>query len=308
MLARLNIWLKQRSPYQVTFASLIFVVALAAVDHATGYELSFSIFYLFPIALAAWYGGRHQGIFLCIVSAAVWFIVDRTSGHHYSRAFIPYWNAGVRFIFFILTTELLTTLKDQLEKEQIMARLDGLTGAMNGRAFREDAQTILRIASRYGRPTVIGYIDIDNFKTVNDTLGHTEGDHVLRSVAAILLKSVRGADLIGRMGGDEFAILLPETEYSGATAMFDSLREELLKEAGKKGWPIGFSIGVAVFQIAPPSVDEAIKLADALMYRVKKGGKNNILFDRFDSPERISQQPDERPRKPRGSVSDSSHS
>ena len=190
-----------------------------------------------------------------------------------------------------------------------MARLDGLTGVMNGHAFEEGAQTILRIAARYGRPTVMGYIDLDNFKSVNDTLVHAEGDHVLRTVASILSKSVRSADLIGRLGGDEFAILLPETTCSGAATMFKNLREGLLKEARERVWPIGFSIGVAVFRTVPSSVDEAIKLADALMYRVKNGGKNNILLEEFGRLEGIGQQPNgERLRNPRGAASEAPYS
>ena len=301
MLARLNAFLKKRSSFQVTAVSLVLVVALAAIDHATGYEVAFSIFYLVPITLATWYGRLPQSILLCIVSAIAWLIVDRTAGHNYSQAFIPFWNAGIRLGFFIVTARLLAMVRSQLEKERQMARLDGLTGVMNGHAFEEAAQTILRIAARYGRPTVMGYIDLDNFKSVNDTLGHTEGDHVIRTVASILSKSIRSADLIGRLGGDEFAILLPETACSGAATMFEHLREGLLKEARERVWPIGFSIGVAVFRTAPSSVDEAIKLADALMYRVKNGGKNNILLEEFGHLEEIGQQPNgERLRKPRG--------
>ncbi|WP_432822963.1 GGDEF domain-containing protein [Trichloromonas sp.] len=281
MFAHLNALLEGKSSFQVTAASVLLVSALAAIDYATGYEASFSIFYLVPTALATWYGGKRQGVLLSIVSATVWFIADKTAGHQYSLAFIPLWNAFVRFLFFIVTVELLVTVKRQLEKERVMARIDGLTGAMNGRAFREAAQTILSISTRYERPIVIGYIDIDNFKSVNDTLGHSEGDRVLRTVAAILLKDVRRADLLGRMGGDEFAFLLPETTCSGAISMFKGLREKLLAEVEEAGWPIGFSIGVAVFHIAPSSIDEAIKCADTLMYRVKYGGKNNMLFEEF---------------------------
>ena len=281
MLTRLNAFLKQRSSFQVTAASLFLVIMLAAIDHITGYEVSFSVFYLVPIVLATWYGGLHQGSLLSIVSAMAWLIVDWTAGQHYSRAFIPFWNAGVRLVFFIVTVRLLVSVRAHLEKEQSMARFDSLTGAMNGRGFGDAAQSILRIAARYGRSTVIGYIDLDNFKSVNDTLGHSEGDTVLIAVASILLESVRGTDLVGRLGGDEFAIFLPETTYSGAVTIFDKLRERLLKEARERVWPIGFSIGVAVFRTAPLSVDEAIKLADALMYRVKNSGKNNILFEEF---------------------------
>ncbi len=300
MLYQLDAFLKKRSSFQVIAVSLVLVVTLAAIDHSSGYELSFSIFYLVPIAIATWYGGLPLGIFLGIASAIAWLIVDRTSGHNYGQAIIPFWNCGVRLGFFIVTAGLLTKVRSQLKNEQRMARLDGLTGVMNGRGFQEEVQTILRIAARYGRPTVMGYIDLDNFKSVNDSLGHSEGDHVIRTVASILSESVRTTDLIGRMGGDEFAIFLPETTYSGATAMFGDLRKRLLKEVRERVWPIGFSIGVAVFRTAPSKVDEAIKLADALMYRVKNGGKNNMLFEEFDLSEEVGRhQNGERIRKPR---------
>ncbi len=181
MISRIDAFLKERSSLQVTTACLLLILVLAAVDHTTGYELSFSIFYLLPIAFATWYAGLYHGALLSIVSASVWLIVDITAGNHYSRSFIPFWNAGVRFLFFIVTAWLLTTVRAQLEKERSMARLDGLTGVMNGLAFTESAQTILRIADRFERPTAIGYIDLDNFKSVNDTLGHAEGDQVLKS-------------------------------------------------------------------------------------------------------------------------------
>lgn len=309
MFAHLNAFLKNRSTVQVTAIAVVLVVAVAGMDHATGYEAAFSIFYLLPIALVAWYGGSHQGVLLCIVSAVAWAIADKTAGQLYTRAFIPFWNAGVRFAFFLITATLLTKLKDRLEKERIMARLDGLTGVLTGRAFEEETQTILQLAARYGRPTVIGYIDLDNFKSVNDTRGHAEGDQALRTVAATLLKSVRGTDLIARLGGDEFAVLLPETSDSGAVTAFANLREELFKEVSKRGWPIGFSIGVAVFHVAPSSVNEAIKLADSLMYRVKNGGKNNTLLEEFGRLEDSGQQPNaERLRPPRHTASQAPHS
>ena len=309
MISRIDAFLKERSSLQLTTACLSLILVLAAVDHTTGYELSFSIFYLLPIAFATWYAGMYHGALLSIVSASVWLIVDITSGNQYSRSFIPFWNAGVRFLFFIVTAWLLTTVRAQLDRERSMARLDGLTGVMNGFAFTESAQTILRIADRFERPTAIGYIDLDNFKRVNDTLGHAEGDQVLKTVASVLLTSVRKADLVGRLGGDEFVVLLPETTYSGAATVFENIRESLLKKAGEKGWPIGFSIGAAVFLTAPLSLNEAIRLADTLMYRVKKSGKNRLLIEAYGRPEETGQPLNtRRPREPRGAHPQAPHS
>ncbi len=284
-----NLFLQKRSSFQVTAVSLLLTLVLAKIDQATGYELSFSIFYLLPVALAAWYAGLPQGALLSIACAFVWLIVDITSGHHYSQAFIPFWNAAVRFLFFILTAWLLTTIRGQLEKEMSMARLDGLTGLMNSIAFMETAQTVFHIADRFKRPTAIGYIDLDNFKKINDTLGHAEGDKVLKKVAYLLSTSIRKADLAGRLGGDEFVLLLPETAYSGAETLFRNIHEALLKEAEEQGWPIGVSIGVAVFLTVPSSLHEAISSADNLMYRVKKSGKNNILIEEYGRLESAAQ-------------------
>ena len=305
MISRIDAFLKERSSLQITVACLFLILALAAVDHTTGYELSFSIFYLLPIAFATWYAGMYHGALLSIVSASVWLIVDITAGNQYSRSFIPFWNAGVRFLFFIVTVWLLTTVRAQLEKERSRARLDGLTGVMNGFAFTESAQTILRIADRFGRPTAIGYIDLDNFKRVNDTLGHAEGDQVLKTVASALLTSVRKADLVGRLGGDEFVVLLPETTYPGAATVFENIHKSILKKAGEKGWPISLSIGAAVFLTAPTSLNEAIRLADTLMYRVKKSGKNRILIEAYGRPkETVHPLNGKQPRKSRGALSE----
>ena len=309
MVSPINAFLKERSPLQLTTTGLFLILVLAAMDFATGYELSFSIFYLLPIAFATWYAGLYHGALLSIVSASVWLIVDITAGNHYSRSFIPVWNAGVRFLFFIVTAWLLTTVRAQLEKERSMARLDGLTGVMNGLAFTESAQTIFRLADRFDRPTAIGYIDLDNFKSVNDTLGHAEGDQVLKTVASVLLTSIRKADLVGRLGGDEFVVLLPETTCSGATTVFENIHKSILEKAGEQGWPISLSIGVAVFLTAPSSLDEAIRLADTLMYRVKNSGKNRILIEAYGHPKETGQSLNEkRPRKPRGAHPETPHS
>jgi len=269
---------REKSSFKIAFTSLAIIVALSLIDHSTGFEMSFSIFYLVPVAFAAWYGSRVVAGLVFVLSAAAWLIVDHTAGNSYSSPLYPYWNACVRLGFFIVISRLISTIKEKLELERKSARLDGLTGAMNARWFGEAAETVFQLAKRYERPTALGYIDIDNFKQVNDIFGHPAGDRVLATVASILMNSVRSSDIVGRLGGDEFAVLMPETTYSGAEKMFRDLHHKLLLETKEQGWPIGFSIGISFFKTAPESVNEAIRLADELMYQVKNQGKNAIAL------------------------------
>jgi diguanylate cyclase (GGDEF)-like protein len=122
---------------------------------------------------------------------------------------------------------------------------------------------------------------MDDFKQVNDLRGHSEGDKVLQTVGEVFLKSIRKTDVVCRLGGDEFAIAMPETSEAGARAAFNKLRKNLALAMHENNWPVSFSIGVISFDLPPSNFDEAVKLADALMYQVKKSGKNNILFEHY---------------------------
>jgi diguanylate cyclase (GGDEF)-like protein len=178
-----------------------------------------------------------------------------------------------------VTAHLLYALRTRLEHEATLARLDSLTQILNARAFNEVCQRLVRLAERNQHPLAFAYIDVDDFRTVNDTAGHSAGDLVLQEVASTLARRVRSTDVIGRLGGDEFAVLMPETTDAGAQTAFAKIHDELQRDAAAHSWPIGFSIGVALFQSAPSSVDEALKVADALMYRAKQAGKNNVLYE-----------------------------
>jgi diguanylate cyclase (GGDEF)-like protein len=278
MLSYLQKFLDGRSPAQVIAFGLVLLASFGTLDYLSGYELSFSIFYLLPIVLVTWRTPRWVAFCFCGLSATVWLLVDHASGHIYSNGLIRFWNAGVRLSFFLVTSYLLDELKTHLQRERALARTDGLTGILNARAFKDIAGHAFEMAARYGHPVVLAYIDIDDFKAVNDASGHSEGDRVLRSVASTLTRCVRATDVVGRIGGDEFAILLPEADSADARMVFRNLHEELLRDAANGGWPIGFSIGVAVSSSASCSVDEALKIADQLMYRVKKSGKNSVIY------------------------------
>ena len=250
---------------------------VGVTDYLTGFEVSFSLFYLIPIALVTWFTTYKLGMVFAVASAIVWLIADIVSGAVYSHQIIYLWNSAVRLGFFTLTVFAFELIKS-LEREKTFARMDYVTGTLNTRYFHALAQREIDRSSRYRYPFTIAYIDVDNFKMVNDSFGHVTGDKVLYAVADCMQRHLRKTDIVARVGGDEFAILLPEVETSLAKAVISKMHRKLLEEMQKYNWPVTFSMGVLSFTDAPPSVNEMLNMVDKLMYSVKNRGKDNITF------------------------------
>jgi diguanylate cyclase (GGDEF)-like protein len=122
----------------------------------------------------------------------------------------------------------------------------------------------------------LAYIDLDNFKAVNDTLGHERGDVMLRRTAELLQQSIRMGDVSARFGGDEFVVLLPETGPEGARALLERLRSLLAETFGQSPCPITVSIGAVSFAVPPQESEELVRQADAALYAAKSAGKNRL--------------------------------
>jgi diguanylate cyclase (GGDEF)-like protein len=268
-------YLDKQSKVVLSLVCFLLIALFTWVDYWTGSELAFSIFYLLPIYLAAWFVGRKLGIVVATASALGWFAAD-FSTVHYSHPLLPVWNAAVRLWFFIIIVYILMSLHAALKREEEMARQDFLTGAANSRAFYEQVAAEIERARRYSRPLTLVYMDVDNFKTVNDEFGHDAGDELLRAIAETLRRKTRTSDTVARLGGDEFAVLLPETDYEAARAVLEKARERLLAEAANRNLPISFSFGAVTCVVAPSNANEIIKAADRLMYEGKQSGKNAL--------------------------------
>jgi diguanylate cyclase (GGDEF)-like protein len=249
------------------------------VDLITGEEIGFSIFYVIPVMLMAWYLGMVAGIVTSFVAAATWYVADIGTGHIYSSSAIPVWNAVVRLAFFLLVAFLLYIVKSVLEQEQDLARTDSLTGVLNTRQFYELAGGELDRAKRYGRPLSIAYMDLDNFKEVNDVYGHSAGDELLRFVAGTLSENSRPSDFIARMGGDEFVVLLPESDEAGAATFMKRLRWLIMEGMPEYRFPVTLSVGLITYNEPPGSTEEMIHEVDTLMYYVKNSTKNAIKHE-----------------------------
>jgi diguanylate cyclase (GGDEF)-like protein len=254
--------------------------AVAFLDYLTGVEFSFSFFYLLPITLISWAISERFGLAFAILSSCVWIAVDMLlgNGNRTSNLFAYMWNAAARLGFFLLPVFIIR-LHRALQYEQELARTDYLTGVLNTRFFRELAQMELNRSRRYKRPFTIAFIDVDNFKTINDTFGHATGDIVLRAIAMNIKARLRKTDMVARVGGDEFVILLTETNRETAPVAISNLQRALVKEMSENGWSVTFSIGVLTLNAPQLSVDEMLGRADQLMYMVKNSGKNNIHYD-----------------------------
>lgn len=157
---------------------------------------------------------------------------------------------------------------------------DQLTGVLNARAYYQSCDQLIRLAKRSGTHFCVLFIDLDHFKSVNDTHGHAAGDQVLKSAAQCIGENIRASDLLGRVGGEEFSVFLPETDLESGAAVAEKIRRaiESLEIVIASGQPlkISASIGVARGQHHGQTLKEIQQQADAAMYEAKKSGRNRV--------------------------------
>lgn len=267
---------------RILTVALFSVVIIAMLDFLTGKEITFSFIYIAPIALIAWINGQREGIFLSVTSALIWTLANHTFAEPQARLLISYWNAGAHVGFFLTVTLLVAELRLVLNKEKTLARTDFLTGTLNRRAFYELANLELTRLKRNQHAFTMIYMDIDDFKAVNDRRGHDTGDQLLKLVAETLAGHIRPFDSLGRLGGDEFAILMPETNQKAARAIAPRLQTILLAKMRENDYPVTFSMGALTYLSAPETIEQVLKLTDLLLYRVKRAGKNAIEYAEYN--------------------------
>ena len=274
-------YLRQRgNAFWLLIGSLL-VFLLGLIDFLTGYKFSFSLFYLAPISLIAWYKSRDFGLGFSIVSAIVWLVADYFSGDPNTDPTTMVWNTLIRMGFFIIVTLLLSALRAAYDNNQTIARVDFVSGAVSVSYFYTIAKNEIERSGRYKKPFTFAYIDLDNFKRVNDTLGHSTGDRLLRAVTENVKRQIRATDIFARLGGDEFALLLPETDEEKAKVVVSRVHSILTENMRKNGWEVTFSIGAVTYRRPPASVDEMVRQADGVMYSVKTASKNGVAYQLY---------------------------
>ena len=256
--------------------SLVWILLAGFVHFVTGPQYEFHLVFLLPVVAVSWFVGLRAGGLTMLFSAMVWIVADWP---HATDPKVLLLNEAVRLTVFCLVVVLVTSLRNAFERESALARVDALTQLPNRRDFYEIAGTEITRACRYGHPLTLISMDLDDFKSVNDLDGHDAGDRVLRAVGETLRKNIRSTDVPARIGGDEFAILLPETGRDAAAEIAAKLQQKLTHAMQDQGWPVTGSFGVATFIKAPISVEELIKRSDLLLYSAKQKGKNMICHE-----------------------------
>ena len=289
-----------------TLLGLAAVAALPFVgllDYVTGPWLSFALFYVLPVLAAAWWLGRGPALLASLTAGIAWFEAEAW-GHRGEPTRTLMWNSMSRLVMLVAMAamvvriredrrrlkEMNARLSDLLHGAEKLARTDALTGLPNRRAFIERLSAELAHAKRNQGPVCIAYLDIDNFKRLNDERGHVEGDQFLKKVAQAIRETVRASDVAARLGGDEFAVLFTDAKR----AAVEPLAHRLLARTRALGqrYPdldVGASVGMAWFESAPEGPEQLLDRADGAMYEAKSAGKHRFALWATDSERPVLQ-------------------
>lgn len=243
-------------------------------------QVEIEVLFLIPIAAVSWACSRRLSLVFAMYAAIV-ATVSYVSVNSYPLA-----STVVEFVLhtgtFLSAALVVNLLASAMSRQTHRAYFDALTESINAERFREFVDREVARSARHERPLTVAFIDIDNFKRINDEHGHFAGDEALRSLAELMRHQVRGFDTVGRLGGDEFGILMPETDQSEAYAVLDRLRIRIAEHARERDWPIGASIGAVTVEgnaYSDVTSEDLIRRADAAMYRVKFTGKDGVEIE-----------------------------
>jgi diguanylate cyclase (GGDEF)-like protein len=254
-----------------TLAAGVFVLNVR-----TGADLRLGILYVVPVLLAASYDGLGWGIAFALATALLRFGVGIDQMPLDTSLQVRILNEVAYLTVVGVAIAGLSQLRRTQSQLRLLATHDPLTTVLNARAFASQLAQELGRNRRYGRPLALIYLDLDDFKKVNDAHGHATGDAVLRLVADAMRSAVRQADVVGRLGGDEFGVLMPETDgtlaHAVATRLAGGIRTVF------RGTPsVTASIGVVAVSGTEAGSDELLRKADQAMYEAKRAGKDRVI-------------------------------
>ena len=259
-------------------ASIIVLLGLFRISTEAEFALASAA--IVPVVLVSWLNGFAWGGVFSMMAALMWVYADYILGREFSSHWIPFANGLTRLATYLFVAYLTASKRALLMKQIEMATHDALTGIPNRRSFVATGQVEIVRALRYQHAVAVIFIDLDNFKQLNDSRGHDAGDAALKSVASALRKSLRETDHFARLGGDEFAVLLPEIS-EGAASQAGHKISAAIENSVTAFAPASASIGVAWFEKPGPDFSEMLRAADTLMYEIKNEGKHGVRVQAF---------------------------
>jgi diguanylate cyclase (GGDEF)-like protein len=262
-------------PFNVTLG-IVWTAFFGALDLLAPGNATFYFLYLFPISFVTWFGGERAGLVIALACASLWSIDNAAD-----KTIVSAWNMLSTIAVFGTVSIMISKIHKLLRRERRLSRRDPLTGVMNVRAFSEIVEYEILRFHRDGSPFSVAYLDLDNFKAVNDLYGHKKGDELLKAVVSNLSGNLRQTDVIARVGGDEFAIFLPSTDGIEVRVVMEKIRTHLQTLTEGLQRSVTFSMGVLTCDNNEYGFDEIISMADRLMYEVKNSGKNNIRYSKL---------------------------
>ncbi len=263
----------------VHFILVIFwITAIAFIGYAD-YKINyfdFFIFYVIILVFNSMFISTYDGIISSFIIGIVNYFGNK---EHLVGATenLLYLNFFLNFLVFFIIAVIVGQTRKSLLSEMTLSRTDFMTGAVNKRFFTEILGQEIDRMKRGGHPFSLVFIDMDNFKKANDTFGHSAGDSILKTGVLVMKSITRKIDTTCRLGGDEFLILMPNTDSKDSLIVLTRLQEKFLSAMQENGYPVTLSIGVVAFNKVPGSVDIAIKAGDAAMYEAKNSGKAKII-------------------------------
>jgi diguanylate cyclase (GGDEF)-like protein len=256
--------------------SLLLMLGLGAI-HYWGLppSLSFTVFYLLPIAIATWFVGARPGQMLAFLSATLTYGILLQQNTLLLNAA---WETGMVWAIGAIVVELLHGVKLSTEVGKQLSRIDSATGAVNRRFFIELLEAEFHRAERYRFAITVAYIDLDNFKQLNERLGRQASDELMYRFVEELSEALRANDVVARLGGDEFALLLPQTNDVQAQQVFTRLQPQMKDALEAETIPIQYSIAVVTFLEMPDTAEELAEQAETLLQSIKSSGKNRLEY------------------------------
>lgn len=280
---RLAAYLESLSRERVWLAIVVATVAIAFADNYFP-GIGFAPLYMPVICGACWGLGTREGYFVAIITA---FLAARAAfeiGPPLSSEFMAL-RTAIRIGTFVFIAATITSFRRSYDRELFHAHRDRMTGTLNKEVFHRRCAQVIEDAGRSGQILMLALLDLDDFKAVNSTEGHRAGDEVLRAFAKGATSIVRREDLIGRIGGDEFALLVRVPSLAEGQSFARDVHARLSVVLAGVRPPVTCSMGaVLIPSHAPRNAGELMHLADQAMYRAKQQGKNAVAIDRAGEP------------------------